>query len=119
MLTSRPPPLEKLLMLIPPGKPNIMPKRDSHSIPQERPGLLTCQTMLLRMPISTSKPQPQWRRPSLLLKPQLPKLPHHSSNSTEAETLPKRELPNNLNQSHQDLNHLVPPPAHHPPTPIE
>merc|ERR1719263_2187533 len=138
MLTSRPLPLEKLLMLMLPGKLNTTDKRDSHSIPQLRPGLLTCQTMLLKTEISTSKPQLQSRKfsvmpprpkPPLRRKPtqrkrrreRLPqlKLLHHSSNSTEAETLPKRELPLSLSQSHQDLNHLELPAAHHPPTPIE
>merc|ERR1719450_1835569 len=124
MLTSRPPPLEKLLMLTPPGKPNTTPKRDSHSIPQLRPGLLTCQTMLLKMEISTLRPQPQLRRlwpmpprlkprpklmPThqrrrLLLPPQL-KLLHHSSNSTEEETLPKRDQATNLNLNHLDPSH--------------
>merc|ERR1719263_1266767 len=113
MLTSRPPPLEKLLMLILPGKLNTTDKRDSHSIPQLRPGLLTCQTMLLKTEISTSKPQLQSRkfsvmpprlrpRPRLMptqrrrLPPPQLKLPHHSFNSTEAETLPKRESPPSL-----------------------
>merc|ERR1712167_453135 len=141
MLTSRPPLLEKLLMLMVPGKPDTMLKRDFHSIPQERHGPPTCQTMLSRTQISMLKPQPQMRKflvmpPGLSkllrtklthqrrrrpppLKPQLPKPPHHSFNSTEAEILPKRELPLNLNQSHQDLNHPAPPAAHHPLTPIE
>merc|ERR1719263_2678656 len=116
MLTSKPPLPEKLLMLMQPGKPNTTDKRDSHSIPQLRPGLLTCQTMLLRMEISMSKPQHQLRkfsvmpprlrpRPRLMptqrrrLPPPQLKLPHHSFNSTEAETLPKRESPPTLSQS--------------------
>merc|ERR1719263_836957 len=67
MLTLKPPLPEKLLMLIQPGKLDTTPKRDSHSIPQERPGLLTCQTMLLRTQTSTSKHQPQSRRLLLML----------------------------------------------------
>merc|ERR1712178_113795 len=120
MLTSKPPLPEKSLMLMLLGKPNTTLKRDSHSIPQLRPGLLTCQTMLLRTQISTSKPQLQlrkfWLMPKRLkLRPrklpthqrgrrlllQRKRLPHHSFNSTEAETSHKRELP--LEKS---LNHL-------------
>lgn len=131
MLTSKPLLLEKSLMLILLGKLNTTDKRDSHSIPQERPGPLTCQTMLLRTQISMLKLQLQLRkfwempprlrpRPRLMptqrrRPPQLP--PHHSFNFTEAETLPKRELPTNLNPNHLDLNHLVLPAAHHPLTP--
>jgi len=144
MPTSRPPLLEKLLMLIPPGKPDTMPKRDSHSTPQERHGLPTCQTMLLRTQTSTSRPQLQlrrsWlmpprlkRRPKrmpphqlqprllsqlLLMLPQLPKPLHLSSNFTEAETLLKRESPTKQKvQNHQalaPLDHHPTPP--HPPT---
>merc|ERR1711990_555739 len=119
MLTSRPPLPEKLLMLMPPGKPSTTHKRDFHSIPPERPGPPTCQTMLSRTQTSMSRPQLQLRRlwpmpPRLKLRPRLMLtqrrrrpllLPQPSFNSTEAETLPKRELPLNLNQSHQDLNH--------------
>merc|ERR1719263_1267013 len=113
MLTSRLPPPGKLLMPTPPGKPNTTPKRDSHSIPQQRPGLLTCQTMLLRMEISTSRPQPQLRR---LWPPPLPqlKLPHHSFNSTEEETLLKRDQATNPNLNHPDPSHQELPP----PTPL-
>merc|ERR1719263_1858359 len=133
MLTSKPPLPEKSLMLMLPGKPNTTPKRDSHSIPQERPGLLTCQTMLLRMEISTSRPQPQLRRlwpmpprlkprPKLMLPhqrrrpPPLPqlKLPHHSFNSTEEETLLKRDQATNPNLNHPDPSHQELPP----PTPL-
>merc|ERR1712070_360588 len=125
MLTSRLPPLEMLLMLILPGRLNTMPKRDSHSIPQLKPGLLTCQTMLLRTQTSMSRPQPQLRKLSLMLPrlrklprrppphqrrkpPLLPqllqlKLPHHSSNFTEAETSLKRDK--ELNLSHLLPNH--------------
>merc|ERR1719263_181853 len=102
MLTSRLPPPEKLLMPTPPGKPNTTLKRDSHSIPQQRPGLLTCQTMLLRMEISTSRPLPQL------------KLPHHSFNSTEEETLLKRDQATNPNLNHPDPSHQELPP----PTPL-
>merc|ERR1712086_475946 len=102
MLTSKPPPPEELLMLMLPGKLNTMDKRDSHSILLLRPGLLTCQTMLLKMMISTSKPQLQLRKFWLMPKrlklrprqplPQQPQKPlHHSSNFTEAETSHKRE----------------------------
>merc|ERR1711990_779844 len=141
MLTSKPPLPEKLLMPMPPGKEDIMLKRDSHSIPQLRPGLLTCQTMLLKTQTSTSKPQPQLRKSLLMLprlnkllrtkptpqrrlkrvrlppkhqlppKPQLLLLPHHSFNSTRAETLLKRK-PELKPASHQDLNHHQ---ALHPP----
>merc|ERR1719327_1049604 len=128
MLTSKPPLPEKLLMLMPPGKPNIMPKRDSHSTPQVRPGLLTCQTMLLRTQISTSKPQLQSRKflvmpPRLRPRPRLmptqrrrrkpPNQLHHSSNSTEAETSPKREPKLRLNPNHLDLNHQAAPAPRH------
>merc|ERR1719327_1092527 len=82
MLTSKPPLPEKLLMLMPPGSQSTTPKRDSHSTPQERPGLLTCQTMLLRTQISTSKHQPQSKR-LWLIKPRLRRLlkirPTHQS----------------------------------------
>merc|ERR1719473_288171 len=120
MLTSKPPLPEKLLMPTPPGKPSTTLKRDSHSIPQLRPGLLTCQTMLLRMVTSMLRPQPQLRRlwpmpPRLKPRPKLMptqrrerrplKPPHHSFNSTEEETLPRRELATNLSLNHQDPNH--------------
>merc|ERR1711990_802280 len=138
MLTSKPPLPEKSLMLMPPGREDTMPKRDSHSIPQGRPGPPTCQTMLLRTQISMSKPQLQLRKlllmpprpkpplkqkpthqrrrrkpPPLPRKPPLPNQlpPHHSFNSTEAETLLKRELDNNLNLNHLDLNQLAAPAA--------
>merc|ERR1711934_908887 len=138
MLTSKLPPPEKLLMLIPPGKPSTMDKRDSHSIPQLRPGLLTCQTMLWMTQISTSRPQLQLRRlwpmpPRLRLRPRLmphhqrrtPRLPlpqlklppHHSFNSTRAETLPRRELRSNkIPNHHQDLNPQDQPAPHPAPT---
>merc|ERR1719197_1225156 len=128
MLTSKPPLPEKLLMLMLPGKLNTMLKRDSHSIPQQRPGPPTCQTMLLRMLISTSKHQLQSRRFSMMppklnkllktrpthqrrrLLPQLKvPLPHHSFNSTRAETLLKRDQ-RPMRASHLDLNH---PQDHH------
>merc|ERR1712167_18678 len=73
MLTSRPPLLEKLLMLMVPGKPDTMLKRDFHSIPQERLGPPTCQTMLSRTQISMLKPQPQLRK-FLVMPPRLSKL---------------------------------------------
>merc|ERR1712086_611417 len=132
MLTSKPPPPEKLLMLMLPGKLNTMDKRDSHSIPLLRPGLLTCQTMLLKMMISTSKPQLQLRKfwlmpkrlklrprkplPQLKSQPppqQLQKPLHHSSNFTEAETSFKRELPQEEMRNHLNLNQDHQAPAHH------
>merc|ERR1711907_272536 len=128
MLTSKPPLPEKLLMLMLPGKLNTMLKRDSHSTPQERPGPPTCQTMLLRTQTSMSKPQLQSRK-LLLMPPRLRPRPrlmptqrrkrkplnqlHHSSNSTEAETSPKREPKLRLNQSHLDLNHQAAQAPHH------
>merc|ERR1711934_317092 len=144
MPTSRLPLPEKLLMLMPPGKLNTTDKRDSHSIPQEKPGLLTCQTMLLRTQTSTSRHQPQSRRlwlikPRLrrplkirpthqsqrpmppLPPPQLPqlKLHHHSSNSTDQEDLLKREQSLNQSPNHPVPNQQAPPAAHHQPTLIE
>merc|ERR1711935_881122 len=132
MLTSKPPPPEKLLMLMLPGKLNTMDKRDSHSIPLLRPGLLTCQTMLLKMMISTSKPQLQLRKFWLMPKrlklrprkplPQLKRPPppplkplHHSSNFTEAETSHKRELSQEEMRNHLNLNqdHQAPAHRHH------
>merc|ERR1711935_358808 len=132
MLTSKPPPPEKLLMLMLPGKLNTTDKRDSHSIPLLRPGLLTCQTMLLKMMISTSKPQLQLRKFWLMPKrlklrprkplpqlkrqppPQQPQKPlHHSSNFTEAETSYKRELPQEEMRNHLNLNQDHQEPAHH------
>merc|ERR1719331_1040842 len=99
MLTSKPPLPEKSLMLMPHGKLNTTDKRDSHSIPQERPGPPTCQTMLLRTQISMLKLQLQlrkfWEMPPRLKPTQrrrLPQLPpHHSFNFTEVETSPRRE----------------------------
>merc|ERR1712086_347017 len=116
MLTSKPPPPEKLLMLMLPGKLNTMDKRDSHSILLLRPGLLTCQTMLLKMMISTSKPQLQlrkfWLMPKRLkLRPRKPL--HHSSNFTEAVTSYKRELPQEEMRNHLNLNQDHQAPAHH------
>merc|ERR1712167_503448 len=115
-----------------PGKLNMELKRDFHSIPQGRHGLLTCQNTFSMTQISTLRPQPQLRRSSptkLRLKPppkplltQMPppkKPPQLSFNSTEEEPCPKRETKNqnpnpNLNQAqtppphptalHQDLN---------------
>merc|ERR1719230_1948543 len=109
-------------MLTPPGKPSTTHKRDSHSIPQERPGPPTCQTMLLRTQTSTSKPQLQSRKLLLMLPRLRPtqrrrRKPlnqlHHSSNSTEAETSPQREPKLRLNQSHLDLNHQAAQAPHH------
>merc|ERR1719263_342863 len=111
---SKPPPLRKLLMLMPPGKLDMVPKRDSHLTPPERPGPPTCQTMLSRTQISTSKPQLQLRRlwpmPLKLMptqrrpKPPQLKLPQLSSNSTRAEDHSLNKETNlNLNQNpHQD-----------------
>merc|ERR1712166_386257 len=95
-------------------------------------GLLTCQTTLLKMEISMSKPQHHLRKlwpmpPKLKLRPKKPQLkplpqlkllpllpqlkkpPQHSFNCTEAEEALLNREPNQ-NQNHQDQRPL--PQAH-------
>merc|ERR1712127_573774 len=95
--TSRPPLPEKLPMLTQPGKLDTMDKRDSHSIPQERHGLLTCQTMLLKTQTSTSRPQLQsrrsWPMPPREKPPLKPSLLKEPSQLQEPPQLPQLKVP--------------------------